>query len=146
MALKRSTHTKKPEIRPVLRHEAKGLIALYKHLGWLESDEETGTKWVADLLSGSLCCFGAFHEGRLVGFGRSISDGVSDAYIQDVAVHESFRNSGLGTGIVKAILNELQARRIKWIGLISTPGSAAFYRRLGFSTMPGHIPMRLTVS
>ena len=140
-----SIHQAPPDVRRIRDLIPEDLIALYKHAGWLENHEEAGTQWVKELLSGSLCCYGAFHDGRLVGFGRAISDGVSDAYIQDVVVLEDFRNAGLGTGIVKAILDELRSRKIQWIGLISTPGSAAFYRRLGFSTLTGHIPMRFVV-
>jgi len=117
------------------------LAALYQHVGWLESRDQQGLDWIPKLLSASLCCFGAFYRGRLVGFGRAISDGVSDAYIQDVMVQESFRGKGLGRKIVKAVLSEVRKREIAWIGLIASPGTEAFYQHLGFSALNGHIPM-----
>lgn len=120
------------------------VVNLYKNTGWLESHDEQSDNWVPILIAGSLCCFGAFHNRQLVGFGRAISDTVSDAYIQDVMVSDSYRGQGLGRRIVNAILEELRSRQINWIGLISTPGTAEFYRRLGFSSLRGHVPMRFT--
>ncbi len=115
---------------------------LYRHTGWLEAHDESNDNWISFLVSGSFCCFGAFHEERLVGFGRAISDGVSDAYIQDVMVADAYRGLNVGSRIVRALLDELQQHEIKWIGLIAAPGTAPFYRRLGFLTLTGHVPMR----
>ncbi|HDP95701.1 MAG TPA: N-acetyltransferase [Candidatus Aminicenantes bacterium] len=120
------------------------LVNIYRHAGWLENHDGRSGDWVPGLIAGSLCCFGAFHEKRLVGFGRAISDSISDAYIQDVVVYDSFRGLGLGRRIVNAILEDLCSRNIGWIGLISAPGTAEFYRGLGFSSLSGHVPMRFT--
>ena len=117
---------------------------LYRHAGWLEDQDEQNDDWIPLLIAGSTCCFGAFHDTRLVGFGRAISDSVSDAYIQDVVVYDSFRGLGLGKRIVNSIREELRSLHVNWIGLISTPGTVEFYRRLGFRVMNGHVPMRFT--
>jgi len=52
--------------------------------------------------------------------GRAISDGISDAYIQDVTVLSEFRGQGIGTGIVQEILKQLRDDGLQWIGLIAT--------------------------
>ena len=39
---------------------------------------------------------GVWEENELVGFARVVSDGVFRAYIEDVVVHESVRNKGIG--------------------------------------------------
>jgi GNAT superfamily N-acetyltransferase len=73
--------------------------------------------------------------------GRSISDGVSDAYIQDVTVLPEFRGKGIGRRIILYILDCLRERRIEWIGLIAEPGHGQFYRELGFTALEGFTPM-----
>ena len=71
-------------------------------------------------------------DGRLIGMGRAISDGVSDAFIQDVAVTKAFRRRGIGGEIVRQIAAVLQERGVDWIGLVGEPGTESFYRNLGF--------------
>ena len=120
------------------------LIHLYRHAGWWEPAESEDPILIQRLIEGSLCCYGAMDSGRLVGFGRAISDGVADGYIQDVVVLDSHRKRGIATRIVQKILDDLSGRGISWIGLIATPGSMELYRRLGFSPLVGHTPMRFT--
>jgi spermidine synthase len=78
--------------------------------------------------------------------GRAISDGISDAYIQDMTVLPEFRGQGIGTGIVKEILKQLQADGLQWIGLIAGSHSHPFYRKLGFEEMPASTPMILMMN
>jgi len=75
--------------------------------------------------------------------GRAISDGASDAYIQDVTVLAAFRGQGIGARLIALLRDRLVERGIGWIGLVAEPGTEAFYRRLGFEVMAGHVPMRL---
>ena len=77
----------------------------------------------------------------IVGMGRAISDGTSDAYIQDVAVDVNCRGKGIGTEIIKRLLKRLNQDGVNWVGLIAERGSHPFYERLGFSTMPDSTPM-----
>ena len=48
---------------------------------------------------------------ELIGFGRSISDGVYQAAIYDVAVLPSYQGSGIGRIIINNIFNELDKKR-----------------------------------
>ena len=83
----------------------------------------------------------AEQDGRIVGMGRAISDGVSDAYIQDVAVLKSERGTGAGSAIIRALQKKLKGDGIKWLGLIAQDNSAAFYARLGFKELKRAKPM-----
>jgi GNAT superfamily N-acetyltransferase len=77
-------------------------------------------------------CF-VYFDGALVGAGRALADGVDCAYIADVAVHPDHQGHGLGSGIIRRLV-EL-ARGHKKIILYANPGTEAFYRRLGFLRM-----------
>ena len=78
---------------------------------------------------------------KAVGMGRVISDGVSDAYIQDLVVFPEYRKKGLGKKLVDILIKQCLSKGIVWIGVIAEPGSDKLYRDLGFKPMKGHIPM-----
>lgn len=121
-------------------HEIQQIAALYERAGWWP-DAAAHPGLLNGIVSGSHCFLVASCRGRIVGMGRAISDGVSDAYIQDVTVSESFRGQGIGTRIVEKLVEELQKERIDWIGLIAERGSQPFYRPMGFIKMPDATPM-----
>ncbi|MBN2400123.1 MAG: GNAT family N-acetyltransferase [Candidatus Aminicenantes bacterium] len=118
---------------------------LYQDAGWWQPGDESrnGCTWIDTLVKQSFCFAGAFCGAELIGMGRALSDGISDAYIQDVVVLKKYRRAGIGRRIIEKIIHFLQARRIGWIGLIAEPGTQTFYRELGFSPLEGYTPMKL---
>jgi N-acetylglutamate synthase-like GNAT family acetyltransferase len=76
-------------------------------------------------------CFGAFDEGRQVGFARVISDRATFAYICDVFAVESQRGGGVGKSLMAAIMAhpELQELR-RWT--LFTRDAQGLYRQFGF--------------
>lgn len=117
------------------------IVQLYKAAGWWK--EEMDASRINDLIQGSFLFAVAIDisTGRAVGMGRVISDGIADAYIQDLVVLDDWRSWGVGTMILTALIEECKFRRITWIGLIAEPGMQEFYQSLGFAAMPGHVPM-----
>ncbi|MDD1729955.1 MAG: GNAT family N-acetyltransferase [Methanospirillum sp.] len=81
-------------------------------------------------------------DGSWIGMGRLISDGVSDAYLQDIVVLPSWEGNGIGSAIVRSLLAICKEHGITWIGTIGGPQTEYFYRKFGFSRMCGYIPMR----
>jgi predicted N-acetyltransferase YhbS len=77
-------------------------------------------------------CF-VYDEGKLVGTGRVLGDGVDAAYLCDVAILPSHQGGGLGKAIVGRLV-EL-ARGHRKIILYAVPGKEAFYQRFGFRRM-----------
>lgn len=109
--------------------------------GWCVESEGKDLSWAGRMLSGSFLLAGFRVNGRLAAFGRALSDGVCDAYIQDVVVHPDFRLRGLGREIVTVLASGLRARGITWIALVAAPGTENFYNEAGFKVMEGHLPM-----
>ena len=130
---------KQIDIRIIRRADSDAVARLYREAGWWR--EEYTPDFIPAVLRKSFCVAGAFHHKLLVGMGRAISDGVSDAYIQDVAVLEHYRGRGIGSGIISAIVAHLRRHDIDWIGLVGSPHTRNFYEKLGFRVMPGHLPM-----
>ena len=77
-------------------------------------------------------CF-VHDDGKLVGAGRALADGVDCAYICDVAVMPSHQGTGLGKEIVGKLVNLSRGHRK--IILYAVPGKEGFYRKLGFRRM-----------
>jgi predicted N-acetyltransferase YhbS len=77
-------------------------------------------------------CF-VHDEGRLVGTGRVLGDGVDAAYLCDVAILPSHQGQGLGKAIVGRLV-ELACGHRKII-LYAVPGKEDFYARFGFRRM-----------
>ena len=121
------------------------LIQLYRLAGWW-TDETDHTGVVADIVSGSHCFLVAMQKNSIIAMGRAISDGVSDAYIQDVTVNPAFRHRGIGTRMVAELVARLEADGIGWIGLIAERKTHPFYRPLGFAPMADAVPMLKTSS
>jgi len=77
-------------------------------------------------------CF-AYAGDVLAGAGRVLADGLDCAYIADVAVHPDHQGRGLGTQIIRRLV-ELSGGHKKII-LYANPGIEPFYQRLGFLCM-----------
>jgi len=120
------------------------LLRLYRAVDWWQKDENPKyLDTVASIVKNSFCFVIAQKGEEIIGMGRAISDGCSDAYIQDVTVKESERGQGIGKEIIRELLKYLKEHDIQWIGLISEPGYEGFYSSLGFKVMQGYTPFLL---
>ena len=118
------------------------LVELYKAGGWWLQEHDPA--YIPELVRGSFA-FAVATEGDSgppVGMGRVISDGIADAYIQDLVVIARCRGKGEGGKIVQALLRFCFSRNITWIALIAEPGTEDFYTGIGFVPMKDHIPLR----
>lgn len=76
-------------------------------------------------------CFGLYHNSKLVGFGRAVSDQATFAYLADIFVVPAYRGRGLGKWLVSCVLAhpELQGLR-RW--LLATRDAHRLYEQNGF--------------
>ncbi|HNW36034.1 MAG TPA: GNAT family N-acetyltransferase [Candidatus Ozemobacteraceae bacterium] len=82
---------------------------------------------------GSFCKVFLFDEGRMIGFGRAISDGVSQAAVYDIVVLPEYQNKGIGKLLMNSLLEKLGSCNVI---LYANPGKEGFYATLGFRPMP----------
>jgi len=114
---------------------------LYKEAGWWTQYEDSADPELIDkIIQGSFCFAVASINDRIIGMGRAISDGASDAYIQDVTVSTKFRGKGIAALIMDTLIQFLKDKNIGWIGLVSEPKAVSFYRRYGLSQMADYVP------
>lgn len=78
----------------------------------------------------------AFDGSSLVGYAAVISNGVTDAYIQDVMVHPAYQRQGIGTQLMERILTRLQTDGLYMVSVIyGDEALRPFYEKFGFFTM-----------
>lgn len=71
----------------------------------------------------------------LVGYIDCVSNGVTDAYIQDLMVRPDYQGQGIGTALMNRMITALKDKRIYMISVIYEEGLKPFYDRFGFSKM-----------
>ena len=125
------------EIRLVDAWPKEDIVELYKAGGWWKEHYDADKLQL--MVEGSFAFFVALdpNSGKAVGMGRCLSDGVSDAWIQDVVVLESHRKRGIGRGIVTALLDHCLENNMVWVGLVAEPGTGDIYFPLGFKKLLG---------
>jgi ribosomal protein S18 acetylase RimI-like enzyme len=73
---------------------------------------------------------GLYHDGRIVGFCRAVTDRVSFAYLADVYVLREFQGRGLGVALVREAVEGGDAGSANW--LLHTRDAHGVYRKVGF--------------
>lgn len=73
---------------------------------------------------------GAYGAGGMVGFARAVSDGVAFGYLADVYVDPAHRGHGLGTAVVREVVEGNGAAAFRW--MLHTRDAHDLYATLGF--------------
>ncbi|MGX6444852.1 GNAT family N-acetyltransferase [Neobacillus sp. K501] len=105
------------------------MLDIYASVGWSKHTKEI----IQQVFEASNVFALATVDGRIIGIGRAMSDGVFNAAIYDVVVHQDFQKQGIARKIMEYLLEEL--RDVSCVHLISTTGNEEFYRKLGLKTI-----------
>ncbi len=54
----------------------------------------------------------AYHENRLIGTGRIVSDGIINAYLCGLGVHSDYRSKGIGAEITRLLVERCQKNNL----------------------------------
>ena len=73
-----------------------------------------------------------FDNNKLIAYIDSVSNGVTDAYIQDLMVHPDYQEQGIGTELMNRIIALLKQNHIYMISVIFDENLKEFYNRFGF--------------
>ncbi|MDE6837419.1 MAG: GNAT family N-acetyltransferase [Acutalibacter sp.] len=107
------------------------IAALRRSVGWGGMEAELRNPALRDYLT--IACYDG---DELVGFLDVVSNGVTDAYIQDVMVRPDYQGRGIGTELMNRAMERLKNDRIYMISVIYGEESLRpFYERFGFCTM-----------
>lgn len=107
------------------------ILDLYQAVGWVNYTSRPAM--VRAALTGSLAVWGAFAGERLVGLARAVGDGASIVFLQDVVVAPELHRRGIGSALVRAVLERFGGVYQTELLTDDGPGTCAFYESLGFS-------------
>ena len=103
---------------------------LRESVGWNRMEKE-----YCNPLMTSFFHIAVYDDEQLVGFVDSVSNGVTDAYIQDLIVCPDYQGKGIGTDLMKKMIASLKEKHIYIISVIFEERLKPFYDRFGFNTM-----------
>lgn len=107
------------------------IAALRRSVGWGGMEAELGNPALRDYLR--IACY---DEEKMVGFLAVVSNGVTDAYIQDVMVRPDYQGKGVGRSLMNRAIERLKADHIYMISVIyGEEKLRPFYEKFGFCTM-----------
>jgi ribosomal protein S18 acetylase RimI-like enzyme len=72
---------------------------------------------------------------KLIGYIDTVSNGVTDAYIQDLMVNPEYQDKGIGTELMNRTIAYLKERKIFMISVLFEEKLLPFYKRFGFFPM-----------
>jgi GNAT superfamily N-acetyltransferase len=112
--------------RPI---EPEQLQILFRQTSWARYRSIEG---IRKMLEGTAIILGAWEDERLIGFARAITDGIYRGLIDDVVVEESRRGQGIGSELMRRLLERLTEMGVEEIFLRCGRNVVPFYRRFGF--------------
>ena len=109
---------------------AKELSDLREAVGWNRMEKEYSSPYMT-----SYYHIAAYDEDNiLIGYIDCVSNGVTDAYIQDLTVHPSHQGKGIGTELMNKMIMYLKEKNIYMISVVFEKDLKPFYERFGFYT------------
>lgn len=109
------------------------LFALYTAVGW-----PAYTKDIQQLALGiqqSLEVITVWHEQQLIGLIRSVGDGETILYIQDLLVHPAYQNKGIGTQLIEKMVQAYPKVRQKVLLTENEQRTRRFYEKCQFQSV-----------
>ena len=121
------------EIKEYKTYKKDEIRALYAAVGWTAYTEvlpalERG-------FQNSLLVLAAYEDGELIGLIRVVGDGATVVFVQDLLVAPQKQRQGVGTALLKAVLDRYSNVRQLLLTTDNTPKTIAFYKSLGFSDL-----------
>ena len=106
---------------------------LYKEDNWVEYVKNKTQLFKG--LGNSLDSFGAYENNQLVGLVRTIGDGATIVYIQDVLTLSTHRRQGIGSKLIRIILDKYKDVRQIVLMTDNDESKRLFYENLGFQDL-----------
>jgi len=108
----------------------KELADLRESIGWNRMENE----YKNPLLT-SYYHVAVYEKEVLIGYIDCVSNGVTDAYIQDLMVHPDYQRRGVGTELMTIMINYLKQKHIYMISVVFEEKLKPFYEKFGFFYM-----------
>ena len=118
------------EIKENYIPSTKDLLGLYENVGW--TNYTNNPELLKNSYQHSLCVITAWDNDTLVGSIRVVGDGYSIIYIQDLLILQEYQHLGIGSKLLKRVLEKYHAVYQKVLLTEDSIKTKAFYEKLGF--------------
>ena len=107
------------------------ILSLYTSVGW--TNYTNHPEMLKNAYANSLKTLGAYENEKLIGIIRVVGDGHSVVFIQDLLVYPEYQRQGIGTALLKQILQDYKHVYQKHLFTDNTEKTIPFYKSLGFT-------------
>lgn len=105
---------------------------LYNDVGWTAYTKDMDL--LQQALLQSLDVISAWDGDQLVGLIRTVGDGLTILYIQDILVLDAYQNQGIATKLLQMVLQKHKTVRQKVLLTEEAPDVRHFYEKNGFES------------
>ena len=118
------------EIREYTEYNESEILGLYASVGWTAYTDDPAA--LRNGFANSLLILAAYEKASLAGLIRVVGDVHTVVFVQDMLVQPQFQRRGIGSALLRAVLNRYA--NVRQIELLTddTPETTAFYRAIGF--------------
>ncbi|MDD6682045.1 MAG: GNAT family N-acetyltransferase [Clostridiales bacterium] len=106
------------------------ILPLYESVGWQNYTQSP--QMLKEAYAHSLKIYAAYVNNKLAGIIRVVGDGASVVFVQDLLVYPEYQRQGIGTALLKMIMEEYQNVYQMHLMTDNTEKTIAFYQSLGF--------------
>lgn len=110
------------------RPHTQDIIELYTSAGLRRPVEDA--ERIGKMYDNSNLIVSVYHEGKLVGVARSVTDYCYCCYLSDLAVKEEYKKEGIGKRLIELTREKLGAEVT--LILLSAPRAMEYYPKVGF--------------
>lgn len=121
------------EIREYTDYNEEEILRLYTAVGWTAYTENMSA--LREGFKNSMLVLAAYDGEELLGIIRTVGDGVTIVFVQDILVFPRKQRQGIGTALLNAILDRYPKVRQIELATDNTPETVAFYKSMGFVEM-----------
>ena len=106
------------------------ILNLYSSVGWTNYIDNP--EMVKKAYENSLLTLGAYDSDQLVGVIRTVGDGFSVVFVQDILVLPEYQRKGIGTRLLREVIERFSTAYQMILMTDNTPKTIFFYQSLGF--------------
>ena len=121
------------EIREYKIFNEAEILQLYQSVGWVAYTDHPEV--LKKGFENSLLTLAAYKGDQLLGIIRTVGDGHTIVFVQDILVFPEYQRKGIGTALLKAILDRYNYVRQIELATDNMPKTISFYKSMGFREM-----------
>ena len=106
------------------------ILNLYASVGW--TNYTNNPEMLKKAYENSLLTLGAYDGDKLVGVIRTVGDGFSIVFVQDILVFPEYQRKGIGTQLLREIMVRFSSVYQLELMTDNAPETISFYQSVGF--------------